>query len=567
MILDHNGQPIDVAAIREPQTARTGHLVREFDRHPARGLTPQRLAGILSQAEQGDLISQLELADDIEERDGHVYAELGKRKGAITGLEWDVHAPDGATPDEESLAAEVREWLTGLPEFADVLLGMMDACLKGFAMHEMVWSAERDGRRPVLRPRFTFQPQRMFTTSADRRTLMLRSLQPHHEPGPAGLPPVMAEPLVPMAWLAHVHSARSGYLTRNSLCRVLAWPYLFKNYAVRDLAEFLEIFGLPLRLGKYPTGASAAEKNTLLQAVVAIGHNAAGIIPQSMALEFQEAAKGSEGPFTAMWDRMEAMESKVILGQTLTAGEGQHGTQALGQVHNEVRMDIRNADARQLEQTLNAQLIRPYCLLNRAGADPRRLPRIVFDTGEAEDLKAYADNLPKLAGAGLRIAVDWAHKKLRIPQAEAGQEVLRATPAAAPGAVEADDQPPPAPGAARKPAPGAAPVKAPAPAPAARAALAAAPAQAAAPRDALDDLVDDATADWRPMLAPMVEPLLADLDRAVAAGTSLADWREQLPELITRMDSAQLAEQLARAAFVARLAGEADLDLDLGPQA
>lgn len=542
MILDHLGRPIDLAAIREPQTSRTAHLHREFDQHPARGLTPQKLQAILGQAELGDLVSQLELADDIEERDGHVYAELGKRRGAITSLQWDVHPPEKPTPAEQSLAAEVQEWLQGLPEFTDVLLGMMDAVLKGFAMHELVWSAQSDGRRQVLRPAFTFQPQRMFTTSGSRRELMLRSLAPPKGAAadPAGLPAMPAEPLQPFAWLAHVHQSRAGYLTRNSLCRVLAWPYLFKHYSIRDLAEFLEIFGLPLRLGKYPAGASPQEKATLLQAVVNIGHNAAGIIPQGMALEFQEAAKGSEGPFVAMWDRMEAMESKVILGQTLTAGEGTHGTQALGNVHNEVRLDIRNADARQIEQTINAQLVRAYCLLNHAAADPRRLPRFAFDTGEAEDLEAYATNLPKLAQAGLQISVDWAHNKLRIPRAEGNEAVMKGV---ATGAV---------PGAPVDPAPRP-PVGRPAAAP-----LAAKPGQAT---DPIDDLVDEVTADWRPQLAPLVGPLLAELDKAVAAGESLPAFAARLPELVQRMDTAPMAGRLVRASFPARLAGEADLDL------
>ena len=561
MILDHHGQPIDLAKIREPQTARVAHLHREFDSHPARGLTPARLQSILGRAEQGDLIGQLELADDIEERDGHVFAELGKRRGAISALGWDVHAPDNASPAEEALAAEVDEWLEGLPEFGDVLLGMMDAVLKGFAMHEMVWVP--DGK--ALRPSFTFMPQRMFTTSANRRQLMLRSLAPPATaaPDPYGLPPVAAEPLQPFAWLSHVHQSRSGYLTRNSLCRVLAWPYLFKNYAVRDLAEFLEIFGLPLRLGKYPAGASREEKATLMQAVVNIGHNAAGIIPMGMALEFQEAAKGTEGPFVAMWDRMEAMESKVILGQTLTAGEGKSGTQALGKIHNEVRMDIRNADARQIENTINAQLVRAYCLLNHAGIDPKRLPRFEFDTGEPEDLQEYADNLPKLAQAGLQIGVEWAHKKLRIPKAEAGEEVLKGPPApVAAGAVPGDPKndpknitDKPATPAPKSPAPPKPPAKPPAAAP-----LAALPA-APAPRDAIDDLVDEAAADWRPKLAPLVGPLLAELDKAVAAGESLQSFAARMPQLVQRMDSTPLADALSAAAFAARLAGEADIDL------
>lgn len=388
MILDHNGQPVDLAALAEPQTSRVGFLQREFDDHPARGLTPARLQAILAQAEQGDWAGQLDLADDMEERDGHIYAELAKRKGAVSQLEWDVVAPDKASAAEDELAAEVREWLQGLPEFADVLLAMMDAVLKGFAMHELVWGPDPALGARRLTPTFHWRPQRWFTLAEDRRTLLLRS---QSTGSVRGLATHAAEPLQPFGWLAHVHASRTGYATRASLCRVLAWPYLFKNYSVRDLAEFLEVFGLPLRLGKYPAGASDEEKRTLLQAVVNIGHNAAGVIPQGMVIEFQRAAEGSAVPFTAMWDRMEAIESKVILGQTLTAGEGQHGTQALGNVHNEVRLDIRNADALQVAQTVNAQLVRAYCLINHPRAERLRLPRFAFDIGEGEDLATYAE--------------------------------------------------------------------------------------------------------------------------------------------------------------------------------
>ena len=203
MILDHHGQPIDLAAIREPQTARVAHLQREFDSHPARGLTPARLQSILGRAEQGDLIGQLELADDIEERDGHVFAELCKRRGVITALEWDVHAPDDATAAEQALADEVDEWLESLPEFGDVLLGMSDAMLKGFAMHEMVWVPDGPGRLHAretteeLRPGSTFRlrPRQVHIVenlSASQQMTVIGIFTPAGSPSAAFLMPDVA---------------------------------------------------------------------------------------------------------------------------------------------------------------------------------------------------------------------------------------------------------------------------------------------------------------------------------------------------------------------------------------
>jgi phage gp29-like protein len=569
-LLGPDGRPLDLkAALRrlddEPQTAKIGTIAREFGRHPARGLTPARLAQLMDRAEEGDLARQAELAADMVERDAHLYAELSKRRLAITALDWSIEEPDGATPEEQALTERVREWVSLVSCEADgevgdaslMLWAMTSAVLPGYAPIELVWRLVRDSRgREVRVPHGTLQPQNWFTLSPDRRRFLLRS-NDKMVSGSGVHPPVMGEELRPLAWLMHVHPATNGYLARTPLARVLFWPYLFKHYAVRDFSEFLEIYGLPLRVGRYPSGSTDDEKRALLRAVTEIGHNAAGIIPQGMALEFQSAAAGTEVPFTALWDRLDAAQSKAILGQTLSSSEGQHGTQALGQVHNEVRLDLRDADARRIEASFTRQLIAPLVLLNEPGANPRRLPRLVIDTSQAEDLAAYAEQLPKLAASGLRIGVKWVHKKLRIPEPEQGEQTLGAAPPPVPPGGTAAQ--PPAPGPAQ-------------PASARRqdamqrlaaALLRGAPAPAAAP--AAPDLVDEAVADlarqWQPVLGPLVQRVLAELDQALAGGESVEAFAARVHELVPLMDAQAATELLARAAYSARLAGEADIDL------
>jgi len=568
MILDMRGNPIDMAAIREPQSesgsnqARLGYLAREFENHPGRGLTPAKLNAILNEAERGNLLGLLDLADDMEERDGHIYAQLAVRKTAVINLEWSVEPPEGASPEEEAQAAEVEEWLRDIPNFEeDVLLELLDGILKGFKPIELWWELDQG----TLQPRFASRPQRWLTLNEERTHLTLRSTAAY------------GEPLRPCIWLVHQPRSRSGYPARAALARVLALPYLFKNYATRDLAEFLEIYGLPLRLGKYPSGSSDIEKRKLLQAVVGIGHNAAGIIPAGMSIDFANAAQGNEKPFEVMIDKMESIESRVIVGQTLTSSEGKNGTQALGNVHNDVRLDILQSDSKRLAATVTQQLIRPMVLLNKPGADPRRLPCLKIDVPQPEDLALYADALPKLAAAGMEFDVAELHKRVRIPRADAGATLLKGfSPAQLPGAAAPGADPgavvPPGgndPAAVAAPGGKAPAVPAPPvdqtkvvppvpPKPGAKAALATLlPGQ---PADALDELVAEAAADWRPVMEPMVQPLLAALDKAVAAGESLEAFRARLPELIEQMDARPQAERMARAAFLARLAGEADLE-------
>jgi len=424
-ILDHRGNKIDKQALEEPQTAKIAQLHQEFANHPTRGLTPSRLAQIMEDAERGDLTAQCDLFEDMEEKDGHIAAELGKRKRALLGLGWEITPPRNATAQEERIAGLIKDIILDIPDFDDVLLGMADGIGYGYSCSEIEWT-KRQYHQPAA---IHHRPPRWFKIHQDHRNQL--RLRDNSEQG--------AE-LWKAGWITHIHKAKSGDLARAGLHRALAWPFLFKNYSVRDLAEFLEIYGLPVRLGQYPRGATNAEKNTLLRAVVNMGHAAAGIIPEGMMVEFKEAAKGGSDPYEAMISWCERTQSKAILGGTLTSqADGASSTNALGNVHNEVRKDLLVADARQIEGSLTRHLIFTLCQLNGWGADSLRCPRFEFDTLECEDLALYAEAIPKLVDVGVQVPLSYVHDKLRIPEPEGNEPVLqRAAAAPAPDTVITD---------------------------------------------------------------------------------------------------------------------------------
>ena len=417
-ILGPDGLPITTEALSEPQTSHYSHLQRELQTHPTRGLTPSKLASILVQAEQGDLLAQFDLYEDMEEKDGHIAAELGKRRRALL-VDWSVVPPDNPTPAEKRNAELLAELVGEIADFEDVLFDVTDAIGKGFSCCENEW--HKPGKY-WLPKTITHRPQSWFTVHRGyRQQLRLRSN--------TTVDGIVGEPLQPFGWITHVHKAKSGYLERTAMFRQLVWPYLFKNYSVGDLAEFLEIYGIPVRIGKYPSGASEKEKMTLLRALVGIGHNAAGIIPAGMELDFLDAATGDPKAFELMLNWCERTQSKVILGATLTSGaDGKSSTNALGNVHNEVRKDLRDSDIRQVGSTITRDLLYPLAVLNGLAPDGmRRCPVFRLDVGETEDIKVYAEALPKLVNVGFQIPVQWAQEKVGIPQPEAGEPVLQAT--------------------------------------------------------------------------------------------------------------------------------------------
>ena len=405
------------AAPKEPQTASLVWLHRELQSHPSRGLTPAKLAHILDEAENGDIRAQAELFEDMEEKDGHIAAELGKRRRALL-LPWQVLPPDNPTPFEQGITDKLRELMDAVPAFDDVLYDMTDAIGKGFACLEIEWHKQDGWWLPAS---LTHRPQSWFMLHrGERQELRLRSntTQPDGSVG---------EPLLPFGWLVHTHRAKSGWLERTALFRQLVWPYLFKNYSVGDLADFLEIYGIPMRLGRYPASASEKEKSTLMRALVGIGHNAAGIIPEGMNMEFIDAVHGDPAAFQLMMDWCERTQSKVILGGTLTSGaDGKTSTNALGNVHNEVRHDLRDSDIRQLNATLTTGLLHAIATVN--GLMPpegaRRAPVLRLKVEDTEDITTFAQALPALVNIGFQIPVQWAQERLGIPQPDAGEDVL-----------------------------------------------------------------------------------------------------------------------------------------------
>lgn len=430
-ILDHRGRPIEAAKLTEPQTAGIANLQHQWhDLNTAAGLSPQRLAALFASASQGNLYDQAILFEDMLERDAHLYAEMDKRKSAPGTLDWSIVPPRNASPAEKKLAAYADEVIRDLPDFEDIVKALMDGVGHGYSALEMAWHKDGD----ELLPSFEHRPQEWFQLSMDRTALRLRD-------GSAE-----GAELQPFGWVMHTHGlAKTGYIGKMPLYRVLAWPFLYKLYGISDFAEFLETYGLPIILGKYPAGADIAQQRSLLRAVQALGHDARAVMPSDMQIELQKITGTGDAIHMTIVEWADKSQSKCILGGTLTSqADGKTSTNALGNVHQDVRTDIRNADCRQVGGTLTRDLIYPLLALNKGGLDSlRRCPRFIFDTGEAEDLAKYADSLPKLVSINMKIPSRYAHDKLKIPQPEGDEDILTmasTAPSAAPFNAEQDRQ-------------------------------------------------------------------------------------------------------------------------------
>lgn len=514
--MDLDGKPFSFDPEMQTATLDIPQIANRFIEHPASGITPNRAAQCLRAAEQGDLMAQSDLAADIEEKDTHLFAELSKRRLAVQSVPWDVAPPPNASAQEKKDAEMLDEYLKGADWFDAMLFDATDAILKGYSCQEIEWG--RIGRAFVVNKVIWRDAAHFCLNPQDFSELRLRDGS------------VEGLAFQPFGWVVHRARSRTGYAGAQGLVRTLIWPFIFKNYSVRDLAEFLEVYGLPMKVGKYPSGATDGQKAALMRAVMEIGRRTGGIIPTGMSLEFEAAASGQADPFLAMMQWGERSISKAILGGTLTTDAGDKGARSLGEVHDEVRKEIRDADLRQLTTTLTRDLVYPLYVLNTVHAvDITRLPRLVFNTREPGDITKIAAAAVQFS-AGMPVTQAWVRDQTGIPE-PVGDEPLFTI------ANPVETLPPP-----ERPAQQAS-LSAQLPAPV-----------TTGPRDELDDLGDSVPAG---VLQAAIDPVLEPVIEAIKT-KGLADALSDLPALYQQMDDKKLMALLTDAMFAAELKGRVD---------
>ena len=148
-----------------------------------------------------------------------------------------------------------------LAGFRGLLKDLLDALGKGYSVTEIMW--RRGGSwQPES---YEWRDQRFFTFDRESRR-KIRLLDAAN----------MAEgiELAPYKFIVHLPHLKTGLPIRGGIARVAAWAYLCKNYTVKDWLTFAEVFGMPLRIGRYQNGALKEDIQILKMAVANLGSDA-----------------------------------------------------------------------------------------------------------------------------------------------------------------------------------------------------------------------------------------------------------------------------------------------------
>lgn len=526
LLRDQSGEIVDLSKLTQEEGGPTVTGVRQpMPEHPSWGLSPDGLAAILRDSEGTNPARYYSLLADVQEREWHYRGVLFQRRAALAQLPITV---DPASDKAEHVEhADLVRSIVELPEFTHARFELGDALDKGMAFGEIVWetSAKQWMPRAIkLRSQTWFRYDR-----ADLETPRL--IDEHGQD----------QPLAPYKWIAHRARLNSGIPIRDGLGRAAVWAWMFKNFSVKSWLIFLDRYGLPMRLGKFPTSATPAERSQLLRALRDLGRDAAAIVPEGMTIEFTKADGGAGGgaAFKEHATYFDEQLSKVVLGQTGTT-DASKGGYAVGRVHEGVRDAIALYDGAMLAMTLIRDLVRPAVDLNFGPQE--RYPLIKIGLGEQKNVELLLKSIPEFVSLGLPVEASQIYPLLGLTEPAKGKDVVLLRPASRPepGAEPGGESPPPEEVRADPSGGGGSSRR--------TAKLSAEPVQATP--DAIDRATDQILDDlgW--------VPELGGLEADLAQVATLEEAEQVLALYLDRLGTDKIAAVLARSRFAARLAGE-----------
>lgn len=402
-------------------------IVRKSDRsstYVSQGLTPQTLATIFKDADAGNVKRQAELFTEMEEKDLHIASVLQTRKIAVTGIPWTLEWDQDEEEQRDDVLQYCKDMIRGIVDFESNMFDLLDAIGKGYSITEIIWRM-RDGDAVVEDLKWIHPKNAIFYDANGLADLNA----PTYEYPKLLLSDTDFTGTAPDPYkiIYHRHKARSGYDTRAGILRVASWMYLFRNFTLKDWVTSSEVYGMPVRVGTYKSGASSNEINQLYSAVKNMAADMAVVISEETQLKFENAMSGtaSSDIYAKLYDLGGREISKAVLGQTTSAdststtpGDVQGGVKDRA----EVRQDLLASDIRQIQNTLHFQLLKPIVGFNFGWDAP--VPHIRFKQRVREDLVAVSSVYKAAVDMGLPVAEDDAYTRLGIRKPEDGEKVI-----------------------------------------------------------------------------------------------------------------------------------------------
>lgn len=344
------------------------------------------------------------------------------RKLLVLARDWQVTGADDSNGEAVRIQEETSAFLESIPGFGFSLSELLDAPAFGYAVSEIMWENSGD---QISASKIIGRPQQLFRFGKDILDPQVGDLYFL----PSGISSD-ATTVDQVKFLVNSFDPQHGDRRGSPLLKKLFWASWFKRQCLRLNLQFVEK-GQGTVVVVYPTGASDEEKKLAQECAQAIAGEAAVAVPKGFEVVpelLTNARTRQADDYQTLIGRFDLEITRLILGQTLTthgSDEGR-GTQALGNVHQNLMYEIIKRDAKGLDDVVNDQLLTPWGLwtFGEKFLDRAVRPTFAINLMPEEDAMGWANLLSKSRGM-VDIPERFAREKLQIPAPDKDEALIK----------------------------------------------------------------------------------------------------------------------------------------------
>ena len=387
-----------------------------------RDIGPETLARVLRNT--AELAEMVALCDRIF-LDGHFLSIATDRVSSVAGAEWDIQPfteSRGASPkdDDKKVAESIAEKLYAI------------AALEAYFEH-LAWG---DGLYPFAAAETkydpaTFLPNGFNLPDGVRFRYVGSELRLMTE-----AQPLSGETLKPGLWT--IHSVHPQNPRKTRLFKALAFYYMVARFATIDWLAFAEKYGKPIPIAYF---ADPSDKAALIEAVMRIGVDFAGVLPATAKLDLEQALNASKDIYEGLAKFAHEQATKAVCGHTLIVDAKSGSGTLAGEGAQRTNLKITKAVAKRVAASVRQGLIRTLVALHHGPRYLSRLPVLQFKVDPPEDAKekasTYVEWNKTLEPAGLMIDPEHVKEVAGVPN------LVPRTPLAPGTAPAANDEPRP----------------------------------------------------------------------------------------------------------------------------
>jgi hypothetical protein len=194
-------------------------------------------------------------------RDPHAGSVLQTRALSIVGKDWSIIPGQSgiqdnqpiSTSEDENIAAQVEQTLRAT-NFDEARMELLKGVLYGYYCSEIMWSFDEDEGAIVI-DKFIGKHARRFCFTPDRE-LRLLTINNMYE----------GEQLPGKKFICFTFGDTDNPYGQG-LGQSIWWPVWFKKNGIKFWLTFLDKFGMPTGVGKYPAGTGDDDQSKLLAAI------------------------------------------------------------------------------------------------------------------------------------------------------------------------------------------------------------------------------------------------------------------------------------------------------------